>query len=107
MHSKTPSMERASEIASITEFVLKEATLRAAPNDISRYPSVKNLRKFQKKYDIIIGEIHSFIFSHLIKTYAHTNISREKNDNNNDKIREAQFSKNKGDSMPLSMNLAL
>jgi hypothetical protein len=81
--------------------------LRAAPKDISKYPSVKNLRKFQKKYDVIIGEIHSFIFSHLSTVYSDTKTSREKTENKNDKIREAQLSKNNGDSMPLSINLAL
>jgi hypothetical protein len=54
IQTSRPTTEIAKEIVSATEDVVKAHTLSKAPKSISRYPSVKNLKKLLKKYEFMI-----------------------------------------------------
>lgn len=46
--------DKASDTCSGRDPVVNEATFKMTPKLISRYPSVKNLRKLLKKYELMI-----------------------------------------------------
>ena len=100
--------EIASDTFSAIDPVVKDATFRMTPKLISRYPSVKNLRKLLKKYELMIPPNLSLADSHQrSNTYKVARANRHNNDPIRENIREAQFSRNSGDPIPLSKNLEL
>jgi hypothetical protein len=60
-------MDTPSETNSGIDEVVNSHTFKRAPKNISRYPSVKNLKKLLKKYEDMILEIFNFTLSHLAK----------------------------------------
>jgi hypothetical protein len=99
--------EIASEHISVVDLILNETTFNNAPKDISRYPSVKNLMKFQKKYEDIRIVIFFLIFSHLKKRLNKTSSISEAIESISDRSNDEQLLRNKGVSIPLSKNLEL
>lgn len=100
MHKITATVEKLTETISAGVLTVNATTLSKDPNHISRYPSVKNRRKLLKKYDDINFEKISFVFCHLRIAYrltksikVHIDIIKENN-------RDAQLSRNNGESTP-------
>jgi hypothetical protein len=65
---------------------------------------VKNLKKLLKKYEEMMDDSFSFNFSHLRSKYILTSSNKVEAENINENNREAQLSKNSGDSIPFSRN---
>ena len=65
-HMPQTASERLEEIVSAIEAVENVQMFKNAPKDISKYPSVKNLKKLLKKYELMMAANLSFTFSHLI-----------------------------------------
>ena len=83
----------------------RAAILSTVPKVISRQPSVKNLKKLLKKYDDnILPNFCLMLVHHTIK-YKIKKQNKARNVRIKDTIKDDQFVKNKGDSIPFSVNL--
>ena len=103
-----PMNDMPSDICSGRDPIVNDTKFKMTPKLISRYPSVKNLRKLLKKYELMIPPTRPCADSHLrniiyavARTIKHTIVPIRENNN------EAQFSRNRGDPIPLSRNLEL